>query len=222
MQQIKSALTQSDIASISVSEMDINLAFEKIHTLIIDTVDHIAPYEEYTPSKHRYHRQAWLPFNLFKSLNRQKTLYKRSILSTATESDCLKYKNYRNTLTRLKRWCKWKYYQDKCAEFRSNTKALWGVINKLADLEKDKSCIISSIKDGDISYNNPKQIANVLNDHFSSVGKRYANSIKTSKKSIRDYLNVISRNTKSMFWAPATIKEVTDVIKIALWWAEVV
>ena len=175
LQQIKTALRQSNLSTIVDNEEDISLAFEKVHTKILDIIDDIAPYEEFTPSKNRYRREAWMPFNLLKSVNKQKALYKRSILLSATDVDCLKYKQYRNTLTKLKRWCKCKYYQDKCVEFKSNTKALWSVINKLSGMEKDKTCVITHIKDGDISYNNTKKIANVLNNYFSTVGRSYAN-----------------------------------------------
>ena len=101
---------------------------------------------------------------------------------------------------------------DKCQEFRSNTKALWNVINEVSRNTRDKSCVIGYIKDGDISYNKLKQIANVLNDHFSTVGNKYAKAIKESKKSIKTYLNAVTRNVTSVYWTPVTKRELEKII----------
>ena len=104
------------------------------------------------------------------------------------------------------------YYLNKCNKFKSNTKALWNVINKVSRENKDKSCVISYIKDDDISYNKPKQIAGVLNDHFSSVGLKYAKAIKNSKRSINSYLSALCQNTKASFWAPVTPGKLKKII----------
>ena len=126
--------------------------------------------------------------------------------------DIAHYRSYRNTLTKLKRSCKFQYCLDKCQEFRSNTKALWKVINDVSHNVKDKSCVISYIKDGDISYNKPKQIAKIFNEHFSSIGKHYAKAIKNSNKSINAYLSMLASNSKTVFWTPVTRVELEKII----------
>ena len=115
-------------------------------------------------------------------------------------------------MNKLKRNCRNQYYLDKCCEFKSNTKALWNVINKVARESKDKSCVIGYIKDGDISYNKPKQIAKVFNDDFSNVGLKYAKAIKNSKKSINSYLLALSQNVKTLFWTPVTPGKLRKII----------
>ena len=115
-------------------------------------------------------------------------------------------------MTKLKRNCKNQYYLEKCCEYKSNTKALWNVINKVSRENKDKSCVIGYIKDGDISYNNPKQIAKIFNDHFSNVGTKYAKAIKNSKKSINFYLSALRHNAKTSFWTPVTAGELRTIV----------
>ena len=77
------------------------------------------------------------------------------------------YRSYRNTVTVLKRKCKILYYQEKCVEFKLNSKALWKIINKISGKENDKSNIITCIREGGIGHNNSKDIANIFNNHFN-------------------------------------------------------
>ena len=99
-----------------------------------------------------------------------------------------------------------------CCKYKSNTKVLWNIINKVSHENKDKSCVIGYIKDGDTSYNKPKQIAKVFNDHFSNVGPKYAKAIKSSKKSINSYLSALSHNAKTLFWTPVTVSKLRTII----------
>ena len=70
---------------------------------------------------------------------------------------------------------------------KSNTKALWGVINNITNMNHDKTNIISYLEHDGIGYNNPTKIANVFNGHFSTVGRWYVTAIKKSKKNIKLY-----------------------------------
>ena len=93
LQQIKLEITKSNLTGSSTQKEDVNLLFERVHREIISIVDRISPFESFTPSRHLYHREAWLPFNLLRCVNKQKTLYKKCLQSTSTEVDRLKYKN---------------------------------------------------------------------------------------------------------------------------------
>ena len=193
-------------------EKGINDGFEYLHEKVISTVDKIAPYESFTLSKYKFRRDPWLPCSLLKSIKKQHQLYKLTLKRGCSQKQVDHYKAYRNTLTKLKWNCKNLYYLNKCCEFKSNTKALWNIINKVARDNKDKSCVISYIKDGDISYNKLKQIAEVLNNHFSGIGLKYAKAIKDSKKSINSYLSALHQNTKASFWTPVTPGELRKII----------
>ena len=123
-----------------------------------------------------------------RSIKKQKQLYKKTLGNNATAFDHSKYKIYRNTLTKLKRSCKCEYYRNKCEEFKSNTKALWRVINRISGKYSDKTNIITCLEKDGIMYTYPVKIANSFNNHFASVGSKFANSIKDSRKNISFYL----------------------------------
>ena len=86
--------------------MNANIAFSTWHSRILETIDNIAPYET-VPLKSKYlNKEPWLPVGLLKSIKKQKKLYQNILKKGSTDSDFYKYKNYRNTLTKVKRSCK--------------------------------------------------------------------------------------------------------------------
>ena len=153
--KIKAKLSSLDLMP-HLLDKGVNDGFEYLHEKVIGIVDKIAPYESFIPSKHKFRRDPWLPFSLLKSIRKQQQLYRQTLKRGCSQEHIDHYKSYRNTLTKLKRNCRNQYYLNKCCEFKSNTKALWNIINKVARDNKDKSCVIGYIKDGDISYNKPK------------------------------------------------------------------
>ena len=76
--------------------------------------------------------------------NKQRKLYQNSIKQDAKLSDVLKYKNYHNVLTKLKRISKINFYKYKCEEYKNNTKELWGLINSCIGKHKDKRTVIEN------------------------------------------------------------------------------
>ena len=175
-------------------------------------MDKIAPVESFTPSKKNCRKELWLPNSLLKSIRKQKALYKLSIHPNAKNTDREKYKKYRNTLTKLKRHCKITYYQQKCVEFKSNTRALWKVINNTTKCHCDKTSLIECLNQDDVLHYNPAKIASIFNNHFSTVGKRYANKVKPSNIGADEYLSKICPNPKSMYWNPVTNLEIKIII----------
>ena len=211
LEQIKTKLASENLTGLS-SKGTVNDAFDIVHEKILGVIDKIAPYESYLPGKCTYRKEPWLLTSLLKCIKKQKKLYALSISRFATEREIEHYKDYRNTLTKLKRYCKCKYYNEKCTAFKGNTKALWHVINKITSNEADKSSVIASIKDGVTSYNNQDKIATILNNHFSSIGRKYASQIKQSKRNIKQYLTLLKANTCSMFWDPVSKAEILRII----------
>ena len=212
MSKIKAELQQVNFKTM-VENKSVDEAFEEIHKNLVTIVDKIAPYESFVPGKYSYRKEPWLPVSLLKSIKKQKILYTKTLSRKATEADRSKYKEYRNTFTKIKRHCKCQFYVDKCTEFRSNSKALWNVINKITSNSTDKSCVVEQLKENGISYNNPKTIARIFNEHFSTVGKRFAKQIKASKISTKKYMSVIANNTRSIFFEPVTEGEINKIIR---------
>ena len=104
------------------------------------------------------------------------------------------------------------YYKNKCDEYRTNVKWLWQVINTCIGKQTDKTNIIDYIKVGNIDIYDSKKIADEMGHFFSTIGSTYAKKIPESQTSISDYLRVIPRNTKSIFFTPTSSEEVRSLI----------
>ena len=149
---------------------------------------------------------------LLKSSHKQKTLYQATLKNNCTVSAVIKYKDYRNLLTKLKRKCKIIYYKDKCKAFKHNVKRLWQIINNCIGKTNDKTNIINYIKVKNIDIYDCKQIADEMGNYFSTIGSKYANDIPQSNTHISDYLSIIPRNQKSIFFTPTNRAEIEKLI----------
>ena len=70
-----------------------------------------------------------------------------------------------------------KYYQQKCIDYKQNTKKLWGLINKINKKTVDKSTLITKIKKDNIIYQVGRDVSNILAKQFATIGKSYAEKI---------------------------------------------
>ena len=90
-------------------------------------------------------------------------------------------------------------------------KILWRLINKTAGEKNDKSNLIEYLKIGGIQTYNATKIINSFAKYFSEVGKKFADKIPTSLKSITDYLRMMRNHTKSIFLLPTEENEIRKI-----------
>ena len=137
----------------------------------------------------------------------------QQFLKDRIESKEQKYKAYRNTLQRITRKEKQACYNMQCITFKSNSKKLWQLINRITNKKNDKSCLIECLKINNIENEDPSAICNEFGKYFSSVGSSYASKIPKSRNSIIHYLNNINRNPQSVFLSPCTESEILKLIE---------
>ena len=76
----------------------VNNAFNQFHTKLLDMINEHVPVRTRTISEKKFRCEPWLTNGLTTSIAKCKKLYKKSIVSHATEHDIQLYKNYRNCL----------------------------------------------------------------------------------------------------------------------------
>ena len=59
---------------------------------------------------------------------------------------------------------------------------------------------------------NANKISNRLASYFASVGKRFANQITTSEKSVGEYLKLLQSQHKSLFFTPTCAQEIIKIV----------
>ena len=157
-------------------------------------------------------KEAWITKGIERSINKQKQLHKKHISKRATETDHMKYKEYRSMLQRIKRKAKITHYQKKCIKFKNETKKLWEVINTIIGKKRNKGSMIESLKVDNILTYDANKITDTFCNFFANVGKEYANKIPKGNYNIDYYLDKIPQNQKTMFTAPTTKGEIERII----------
>ena len=89
-------------------------------------------------------------------------------------------------------------------------KKTWEALNNLLNRKTKKSRHVNAIKDfnnGNKINRNPQRIANILNEHFASVGEKLASKIPASGDH-RDFLKKTKSPASSFMFKPVTAREV--------------
>ena len=84
---------------------DVSEKFQSFHNTLIETIDQIAPEREMTISAKRVLKEPWMSHGLLKCCAKSRKLYLEFMKCRNNEHET-RYKNYRNTLQRLKRYRK--------------------------------------------------------------------------------------------------------------------
>ena len=194
-----------------LSGSNANDAFDSFHTLLVETVETVLPEKTKTINYNKIIRDPWLNSGIWKSLHKQKTLYQVMLRSGKKEA-LEKYKCYLNTLKRLIRHSKSEYFLAKCTAFKNNSKKLWGLINQTISKSHNKLDSIDKIKVKNIYKSDAKSITSVFCNHFSKVGKSYAEKISKSNRKIEDFIRNIEINNHSLFLTPISESELRSLI----------
>ena len=208
---------QEELAAMDWSALekvtDVDIQTELLQEKMKKLLDAHCPEKELTISSRTLRREPWLTKGLMTSCRKSRELYKKTLdLSTNNCLSVLKYKQYSNTLTRLKRHAKVTYYQSKCAEFRNNTKNLWKIINKITGKVNNKSEVIDCIRIDKVRCYSSQLIANEFGEFFASIGRTYANKIPKAKQDLHYYLSKIPCEEKSIYLLPTTACEISKLI----------
>ena len=127
------------------------------------------------------------------------------------------YKNFRKKLSKKKYKAKRAYFYNLLNEAKNSDdrKATWEVINKAFGKNKKKRVYPVKVEMGDLSNPTtsecPRDIANVLNDHFTSIADNLAKQLDSSKSNFSDFMG--NKNKFSMYLTLIEIHEILEEIQ---------
>ena len=118
------------------------------------------------------------------------------------------YKIYRNKITKLTRISKKTYYHEYFNNNLKNMKKTWEGINNLINRKK-KHKMITKLKcpNKNEFISNPKDIPDVLNKYFSTIGQKLASKLPNSHTHFSHYLKT-KNYSSSFYFNPVTPVEV--------------
>ena len=175
-------------------------------------VEHCTPVKTRKIHGNKLRREPWLTAQLKHSIDKSKKLYRVSLRKNSSTNEITKYVNYKKTLRCAIRTAKRLYHNNKCEEYRNNSKKLWQVINEVIGKTRDKSTTIDYLTIAGIKEYGAKKISNSLAKYFSRVGQQYASNIPNPKQSVEMYLRLLQRNHESLYFHPCDRVEVTKLI----------
>jgi len=188
---------------------DVNVAYELFNRKI--TRCHDECFRLVRLSRKCTKDQKWITKGIKKSSRHKNTLYKKWRCSLNSE-DRKKYKNYLKIFKKITLAAQSAYYKDKLDTRINTSKQLWNNLNKISSLCKTKTFTdIDKIMLNDKNITHKREICNILNKYFCSVGENLAKSLQASN--LPDFHKFCPNPCKnSMFLNPVTSEEITGII----------
>ena len=194
-----------DITSDSVSTNMYN-----VHQSLTSIVNKCIPYTERKIKYKQLSRDPWMTSGIKLSIDKNKCNYSKMLKGECTKEH---YQAYNRTLRSIIRCTKLIYYQDRCYEYKAQTKKLWRMINEIACKSNDKSSLIDYLKIDGIKEYNANTISNGFAKYFANVGERFAKQIPKPGKHIDDYLKKLQSSNKSLFLLPTSELEIIKIVR---------
>ncbi len=133
------------------------------------------------------------------SANKKATLYRKYIKSP-TLAIKEAHRKYKNLFTNCNQKAADMYYAEIIDAWKQNVHTLWAIFGPIINSTKAcKSSKIQQLTHQAISYTNDKDIANILNNYFSNIGKTLTKNL-TSDTNYSSYLK--NRTINSLYLQP--------------------
>ena len=167
-----------------IMNQSVSANMSNVHQSLVEIIDTCTPYTERKIKYKQLRRDPWMTSGIKLSIDKNKRNYSK----------------------------KQSYYQDRCYEYKTQTKKLWCMINEIASKTNDKSSLIDYLKIDGIKEYNANTISNGFANYFANVGKKFANQIPDPGKHVNEYLKKLQSSSKSIFMHPTNEQEVLKIV----------
>ena len=182
---------------------DVDNLFSSFYNKINKLINKHAPMKTISNRKAKQLSKPWITKGIRTSIKVKNKLY--------ASGDTANYKTYRNKISTLTRLSKQQYYSKFFNDNLTNMKKTWEGINNVLARKPKNTKPITSIKvptNNDSVTCDQRKIANVLNDHFASVGPKLANKLPTVQRNYSDFMNKANSPVSSFAFNLVTPAEV--------------
>lgn len=186
---------------------DPNKALEHFYTKFNKAYNNSFPIK--TLSRKRAKDKKWIDEKLKQRIHEKNRLYKKK-LHNPTIANTTEYNKVRNQVNKEIKLAEENHYSKLITSEKNNLRKLWEIAGTIANPNKvKKNTQIKRLQVNDTNITEDVTIAETLNDYFCSIGKNYANKIKTNNE-YKKYLK--NKNSNSMFLQKVEEKEITKII----------
>ena len=146
------------------------------------------PLKTASRKKIRLMRKPWITKEIFTSIRHKQKMYIPYYVR-GTEIQKMIYQQYSNKLTKIKTLSKKQYINSEINNTNNNMRKFWSLINTIIP-GKPKQSLPNFLNINNTKINDPIQIAEYFNNHFSTIGKTLANKLaSTSSTDFTTYLS---------------------------------
>ena len=179
-----------DRDSACVNHRNVHEKMEYIVKTYQELLDKYMPIKKLSRKEKSFHQKPWLTKGIQISIKTRNNL-KRWSLELKTEETERAYKKYKNLLNRVKKQSFNNYFGQNITKNKNDKRKVWRSLNEIANKKKSANSEIHSLVDNNNHHlTNPTKIANCLNDHFGTIGKKMASKFKERQnKCPTSYLN---------------------------------
>ena len=195
-------------------KLDINSEAKAILEAYQKLLDKYMPLKRLTRKQTRFYHKPWLTPAIQVSIIKKNRLHKIAKRKNASEKSIREYKTYRNLLTRTKANAYDNYYREKLALYGQDKAKTWRLINEITKRKRNNKTSVKNIIDKDgKKFDKPKDVANTLNAHFSTVGKTMAEEYdKIEFSDLRDPLEYVTR--KESIFRNLSLTNLSEILQL--------
>ena len=190
---------------------DVNEQFQDFYFKLQGCVDRHAPLKKLTPKEIKLNKKPWINKELNKMINIKNKLFNRKKRAPNNENIKRLYNLFRNRVNRELIKSKKNYYAKYFEENNNNSKKVWEGIRSIINIKNPKGTSISQLKVDDRIIEDPKEIAESVNDFFVDIGKNTESNIPINPIiKPENFLKI--KNPNNFTIAPISNEEILDII----------
>ena len=198
-----------------------NDSFAVFYNQIEYHLDEMAPYKKVTIKEHRLMQKPWITKTIIKRCNERDNILKLiREESNPNEIKFLreKYRVLRNKITAEKRSSKKNYFASQFERNKNKLSEIWKCIRSLVNLKPTKTPVLK-LMEGGVLLSDPKDVSNIFNEHFSTLGSKVQQKIPSEKGSYMSFLQkkknnrlIINPDGHAFFLSPVVPCEISNII----------
>ena len=151
----------------------------------------------------------WISKAILNSINVKNNLYK-DYRKNRSQENMTRFNVYKNRLMTVIRAAKKKHFQDLIAKNKDDSKKTWEILKEAIGSKTNRTCEIKNLSKGSVLISDTREIANGLNDFFTTVGTNLEQSIPPSPLDPTSFIHDDIPNT--CFLQPVSAETISTIL----------
>ena len=190
---------------------DVNDQFKDFFFKLDGCVERHAPLKKLTPKEIKLKQKPWITTELMKMIKIKNKLFNRKKRQPDNVNVKLLYNIFRNRVNRELKKSKKNHYIKYLEDNNNNSKKIWDGIKSIINIKNPKGTSIDQLKANNKLIDNPKEIAETVNNFFVNIGPNTEKEIPHNPVT-KPVNYLINRNQQNFIITDISNKEVLDII----------